>query len=224
VTFSSFYVRDEDGTKWQLSPVLPHSMRDNFILPYSTDISIHISTSTHCLLPGPPMCEGHEKKAHFEGVRHLLEPLLSSHNWHIKGIWVDATEEEAKAAWPSHHPALDHLVYMIGPDDPHQVLRGSNKAQTNLLPKFQPDDAHVAAYSLPLQDLELKELHYTSEALLIDFGPAWLQVGAKLLESYISRGSNQEHRSNSSLTSVQLYSKQIWQDSVCKMNTSVSIW
>ncbi|KIM90111.1 hypothetical protein PILCRDRAFT_84268 [Piloderma croceum F 1598] len=130
------------------------------------------------------MCEGHKGK-----------PILR-----VLGLWADATAlQEAEGNWPDNHPAAKGLVYQLGPKDPHEVLR----CHKNIRPVFSADDTHPnGPYALPLDALELKGLHYTSSALLFDFGQAWLEVNFLL------------H------TSTQLFSKEVWVNSICKMEKS----
>ena len=58
------------------------------------------------------MLEFYETESHFQGIQHTLKPLLPLHE---RGIWADATQDEAKAQWPEHHPVLKGLVYKVGP-------------------------------------------------------------------------------------------------------------
>jgi hypothetical protein len=108
------------------------------------------------------MCEGHEKKAHYEGLSHLLEEHLGTTDFHIRGLWADATDDESMANWPASHPVTKGLVYKLGPGDPCEVIR----SRQNIRPTFTAD----------LEELEWKNLHYTSQGLLLDFGGAWLEV------------------------------------------------
>jgi hypothetical protein len=116
------------------------------------------------------MPENWETKAHFEALKHTLEPILPLHDWHIRGIWADATKQEEGANWPADHPVRKGLVYKTQPSDPHEVYRGSKP--TCILPKLKNSDGT----QLELQTLKLQGLHNSSRALLIDFGEAWLQV------------------------------------------------
>ena len=120
----------------------------------------------------PELLEG---KSHFESLRHILEALLPNHDWRIKGIWADATDKEQQANRPMDHPARQGYVYKLGPNDPQDVFRGGGKP-TSIRPTFPPDDTHPNSYTLPLETLELKDIHYSSRALLLNFGEAWLQV------------------------------------------------
>lgn len=117
------------------------------------------------------MCEGAETEAHFRGLKHILEHLLPTHDWHVKGIWADATEAEEKAAWPKDHPVLRKCVYKLQPNDP-------DTKKNNILPSFKADAEHCSSYTLPLESLELQGIHNSSRAVILDFGIAWLKVGA----------------------------------------------
>ena len=112
------------------------------------------------------MPERKETEASFQSIKFLLEPLLLVHDFHVCGIWADATKKEMKANWPPDHPVHQGLVYKVGPDDPHQVLRGTG-TRTNVYPVFP---------NLQLNQLELKAVHNSSRALLVDFNSAWLLV------------------------------------------------
>lgn len=124
----------------------------------------------YCLFM-PELLEG---KSHFESLQHILEALLPNHVWRIKGIWADATDEE-RTNWPIDHPARQGYVYKLGPNDPQGVFRGGGNP-TSISPTFLPDETHPNSYTLPLETLELKDIHYSSRALLLNFGEAWLQV------------------------------------------------
>jgi hypothetical protein len=113
------------------------------------------------------MPERKETEASYQALRSQLEPLLPSHDFHVRGIWADATVKEMEAQWPLDHPVHQGLVYKVKPNDPHEVLRGTCGAHTNIYPVFS---------NLPLDKLELKGVHNSSRALLADFGSAWLQV------------------------------------------------
>jgi len=94
--------------------------------------------------------------------------LLPFHDFHIHEIWADATLEETEAQWLLDHPVCQGLVYKVKPlNDPHEVLHGNHGAHTSIYPVFS---------NLPLDKLKLKGVHNSSQALLLDFGSAWLQV------------------------------------------------
>jgi hypothetical protein len=113
------------------------------------------------------MPELKESEASYQALDSQLKPLLSSHDFHVRGIWADATVEEMEAQWPLDHPVHQGLVYKVELNDPHEVLRGNGGARTNIYPVFS---------NLSLDKLELKGVHNSSRALLLDFGSAWLQV------------------------------------------------
>ena len=113
------------------------------------------------------MPEKKETEASYQALKFLLEPLLPSYDFHVRGIWADATVKETEAQWPPDHPVHQGLVYKVGPNDPHEVLRGTGGARTNIYPVLS---------NLPVDKLELKGVHNSSRAVLLDFGSAWLQV------------------------------------------------
>jgi hypothetical protein len=114
------------------------------------------------------MPERKETEASYQAVNSQLEPLLPSHDFHVCEIWADATLKETEAHWPLDHPVCLGLVYEVKPlNDRHAVLCGSSGAHTNIYPIFT---------NLPLGKLELKGVHNSSQALLLDFGSAWLRV------------------------------------------------
>ena len=168
------------------------------------------------------MYKGHKRKAHFEGTRYLIEPLLASHDWQIRALWADATAlQEAEGNWPDHHPAARGLVYQLGPKDPHEVLR----CHKSIRPVFPADNTHPdGPYALPLDALELKGLHYTSRALLFDFGQAWLEVSLIFITILHDPYTQKLLKVNFLLhTLIQLFSKEVWINSICKMEKSVSL-
>ncbi|KIM73421.1 hypothetical protein PILCRDRAFT_93052 [Piloderma croceum F 1598] len=128
-----------------------------------------------------------ETEASYQALRFQSEPLLPSYDFHVYGIWADATVKKMEAQWLIDHPVHQGLVYKVKPNDPHEVLCGTG-AHTNIYP------------------LELKGVHNSSQAVLLDFGSTWLQV------QYLTH------------MPIQLYCKDIWQNLVCKIPKNASDW
>jgi hypothetical protein len=150
-----------------------------------------IGTPHSPVLPVTDMPELLEQQASYEGIKHALLPLLPEHDFHVRAIWADATQTEAEAQWPSDHPVRAGLVYKVELHDPHRVLRGgSPKAHTDIYPN-----------SL-LEHLELKGVHNSSRALLIDFGKAWLRVRHPTLFTSRINTTYEQRRCNISRTQV----------------------
>ena len=105
------------------------------------------------------MPEVKEQSASYEAIKHNLEPRLNAkEDFHVRGIWADATILESEAQWPVGHPVRQGQIYKLGPNDPHEVLDHSQ-----------------------LDQLELKAVHNSSRAIVIDFGVAWLRVCLSIL-------------------------------------------
>jgi hypothetical protein len=129
------------------------------------------------------MPEVKEQSASYEAIKHNLEPRLNAkEDFHVRGIWADATILESEAQWPVGHPVRQGHIYKLGPNDPHEVLRGSSpKARTNISPTFPADATHAKLDHSQLDQLELKAVHNSSRAIVIDFGVAWLRVCLSIL-------------------------------------------
>jgi hypothetical protein len=98
---------------------------------------------------------------------------------------------ESEAQWPVGHPVRQGHIYKLGPNDPHAVLRGSSpKARTNISPTFPADATHAKLDHSQLDQLELKAVHNSSRAIVIDFGVAWLRVCLSIL--YLTMNANRE--------------------------------
>jgi hypothetical protein len=118
------------------------------------------------------MPEHHETVASHLGLTYLLEEIKHDHNWQVKGIWADATDAEQKTL-PANHPGKNGLVFKLGPDS--SIERGNQGAQTPVWPRWIPDANNTQPVP-KIDALELNDVYYTSRALIIDFGPLWLQV------------------------------------------------
>jgi hypothetical protein len=116
------------------------------------------------------MPEEREDCASFLVADNMLHSLRAEGaSFRLRGIWVDATNQEAASA-PAKSPQRIGHVYRLSPDS--KIKRGSRLNQTAVWPPLTQD----TTVPLALDDLELRGISNGCRAMKMDFGHLWLQV------------------------------------------------
>ncbi|KAJ7572285.1 hypothetical protein C8J56DRAFT_1069015 [Mycena floridula] len=148
------------------------------------------------------MPEYREVWAHLQLLLYLLWiAFKSGSDLTVLGLWADSTKEEAKK---SKKGSRSHqgLVYQL--DSSCSFLRGTHKHQTPLYPpqlrknRSNPNPPSISEANLRLSSPN--SITATNRALILNFETLHLSL------AFLTH------------TSVQLYTREVWENSICKVN------
>lgn len=103
----------------------------------------------------------------------------------LLNLWADATVEEASNATDDQTQMKDGHIFPLGMDC--KFRRGNTNNQTPLWPPLSALAGVESATSSPLAHLELKDVHITYRALILNLDTLWLQVSSYRLLSLHTR-------------------------------------
>ncbi|KAF6765343.1 hypothetical protein DFP72DRAFT_201838 [Ephemerocybe angulata] len=130
----------------------------------------------------PEIVEGF---AHFLTAKWALD-LFGDSSRCVQAIWADFTAKESAAAEIPHG-----MVQKLTPGT--RIRRGTHRRQTPVL-AAELQDVPDNLSRIEITDLEIKDVHHSVRALIVDLGPLWLRL------AYLTH------------TAVQVYRKDRWEE------------